>query len=82
MDTFSLEDEDYGELFLTQQDSRNCQNSGNLGLSAGVGEQYPRQPNFEVHYSDISDDDFEFPASQNYSTNYGQDVRLVVFSYA
>ena len=72
MDVFSLEDEG-NDLFLTQKDPEHKFDVKNVGI-LGDGSDFvsPCVSLVSVkqdQYSDISDDDFEFPSSQNYKFN-------------
>ena len=79
MDTFSLENDDAKELFITQTPSKEKDGSELIGLLGDpmdfstpcrsiVGERV----NINVDYSNISDDDFfEIPWSQKKSTVMG-----------
>ena len=83
MDTFSLEDDDAKELFITQTPSKEKDGSELIGLLGDpmdfsmpcrsiVGERV----NVNVAYFDISDDDFfEIPYSQKKSTAMGHKGR-------
>ena len=78
MDVFSLEDDDYDSLFITQLDTNNNgkDNTGVFGESVsgvlGDGTNFlsPRvsivsqSASVPAQYSDISDDDFNIPSSQ------------------
>ena len=64
MEIFSLEEEDYGDIFITQQPNkdRECQQSRNLLDRNAFSEG---SMDVGVHYSDISDDESEvFQSSQ------------------
>ena len=72
MDIFSLEDEEFNDIFLTQSSSaEKVENIGNV--AEGQKSMTPLLP-FGVQYDDVSDDDFqELPSSQkaaNWDTSY------------
>ena len=71
MDTFSLEDEDCDELFITQSSSNGGDNSDTTEimksspvLSDGNSFSEPLVSVLDTKYSDISDEDFNIPSSQ------------------
>ena len=67
MDVFSLEDEEYEHLFITQS-SDNSEKNAILedpnDFSSPCVSLVPQRANIEARYSDISDDEFDIPSSQ------------------
>ena len=83
MELFSLEDDDYGDLFITQKSNDNdsiSDLSGIRGDSVDIPSPHVVDAGgsgnlFATHYSNISDDDaFEVPSSQQAK----QDTRSVI----
>ena len=72
MDVFSLEDEDYSQLFITQSSPKRvdlADNSPILGngndFASPLVSLVPKKNEDPLHYLDISDDDFmEIPSLQ------------------
>ena len=69
MEVCSLEEEDTSELFITQKEGNSGQFNANFDLQSGFmgggsGMQNVESAVTVSQYSDISDDDFEFPCSQ------------------
>ena len=83
MDVFSLEDEDYSQMFITQSSPKRQKVGENLQILGDrsdfskplvslVGAQNADKP----QYSDISDDNFlDFPMSQNHETSQANSSR-------
>ena len=68
MDHFSLEDDEYNDIFITQTPKAQMVNDVNVGiLSNGTDFLSPLVglvSGMAPLYSDISEDEFEFPSSQ------------------
>lgn len=90
MDTFSLEDDDARELFITQTPSGEKDGSKLVGLlgdpmdfSTPCSSVLKRDGNKSMEYSDISDDEiFDIPCSQQVAKtvdNEGRSVAIFVF---
>ena len=72
MDLFSLEEEDYGDMFITQTPRNEYVNSCGRGDNVNDGENAVGS----MHYSDISDDDdLEFTSHNFISPTTGQPFR-------
>ena len=81
MDLFSLEDnDDCNELFITQSSPTNDGNIPGNGIgitdnpmdfSSPCVSLLPGSGVESAHYSDISEDEFDIPCSQQSSTNTG-----------
>ena len=68
MELFSLEDEEYNQLFITQSSNNSVNVTENVGNSSILRDPLDfKSPCVSVlsdKYSDISDDEFDIPSSQ------------------
>ena len=65
MEPFSLEEDDYRDMFITQSDSRSANAVGNVVDGA---QNQRKIPILQLQYKDISDDDFDILLLQNRSS--------------
>ena len=75
MEGFSLEEEDYGDLFITQSSRGSSISDGNIEFSGANGCELVGEAVRQGQYSDISDEEFEVPVSQNASFTQSDDKR-------
>ena len=75
MDVFSLEEDDGNELFLTQSSNSDKQVNPNFGILGDSSDfSSPCVSLVRPVYEDISEDEFEFPSTQQrFGSSYKRD---------
>ena len=70
MDVFSLEDDDANELFLTQSSNSDYQMKPNFEILGNPRDfKSPCASLLQSHYEDITEDEFQFPLTQQSQGN-------------